>query len=205
MKAIVNKRKISFLAGIFVATICCLLQTAVAESAKARISVNWQLLENRPEGSFRAVLRLQNDQSASLENDWILYFNSAAKLSPESTLPDYKLTHINGDFYSLSPSPNAKPIAAGASHVIPYDGTPWAINFSDAPSGFYLVRDNAAGNPSEPELLPLEVSAFPEPSKLRRGSADVFPVVTAESRYRENESLTLLPARHPYQSRADAS
>jgi hexosaminidase len=190
----VNRRRIRFFAGLLTAIVIFSLHAALANRTNPPISLSWRLLENRPEGSFRAELRLTNSGNTALENDWILYFNSAAKLLPESVEPDFKLTHINGDFYSLSPTPSAKPLATGALHGIPYIGAPWAINFSDAPAGFYLVRKNATGNVAEPEPLPLEVAAFPDPSKLRRGSADIFPRATSESRYLENESLTLLPA-----------
>ena len=42
--------------------------------------------------------------------------------------------------------------------------------------------------------MPLNIEPFPAAAKLRRGAADLVPVVTAESRYLENETLTKLPA-----------
>jgi hypothetical protein len=64
---------------------------------------------------------------------------------------------------------------------------------TDAPSGCYFVPDNQAAQPITIPV-PVRIAPFPPAEKLRRGAADVVPVVTAESRYRANEGLRRLPA-----------
>ena len=158
------------------------------------ISVAWKLVENRPEGRFQAELKLHNDGAAALAGDWALYFNSQSKLLQDSVPADFELTHVNGDFYVLRPSPGSKPLEPGDSRTLKWEGEPWAINVSDAPSGFYLIRGARSERPTEPISVPIRVEQFPEAAKLRRGATDIVRVVTAESRYVENESLRKLPA-----------
>ena len=44
-----------------------------------------------------------------------------------------------------------------------------------------------------PIPISLQIEEFPAAELLKRGATDEVPVATAESRYRDNESLTLLP------------
>lgn len=162
--------------------------------ADGELSLSWRLIGNRPAGGYQAELTLHNQGTEALSDDWKIYFNSASRLLPESVSPEYLLTHINGDFYALSPGKRFAPISPGESAVIAWEGTPWAINISDAPSGFYLVRGDRSKRVGKPVSLPLRIEPFPAAEKLQRGAADIEPVCTPASRYHENESLTLLPS-----------
>ncbi|MEX0610715.1 MAG: family 20 glycosylhydrolase [Pirellulales bacterium] len=164
-----------------------------ARANDATISLSWRLIGNRPVGGYRAQLTLRNEGPEALAGDWALYFNSASRLLADSAPPEFSLTHINGDFYVLRPKTSATQIDRGDSRSIAWDGAPWAISISDAPAGFYLIREGPTACPSVPIAVPLRIEPFPAPEKLRRGAADIVPVVTAEARYAENESLTRLP------------
>ena len=72
-------------------------------------------------------------------------------------------------------------------------GEPWAINISDAPSGFYLLRSPADNSPKSAVPLQLKILPFPSANKLNRGADDRVQVVTAESRYSQNAGLRQLP------------
>jgi hexosaminidase len=161
--------------------------------AAEKVALSWRLIANQSEGGYQAELTISNNSAHALADDWTIYFNSASKLLSESVSPQFELTHINGDFYSLRPGEQYEDIRPGDSAIISWRGTPWAINVSDAPSGFYIVRDERFGGPASPVSLPLEIGPFPSGDKLRRGENDLVPAVTPESRYKENESLTLLP------------
>jgi hexosaminidase len=156
------------------------------------IGLAWRLVENRTENRFRSELTLTNRGAATLAGDWAIFFNSAAKLYADSVSPGFALTHVNGDFYALRPKAGSPPIVPGESRVIALEGGPWAIMKCDAPSGCYFVANEAAG--STPIPVTLEIAPFPEAHLLKRGADDAVPVVTAESRFLANESLTLLPA-----------
>lgn len=157
------------------------------------ISLEWRLIGNVAENRFRSQLKLTNGSSVPLAGGWALYFNSAARLFPDSVSPAVTLTHINGDFYVLRPSDGASSLPPGESQSIEYEGGPWAINVSDVPSGFYLVLNERSGRPSTPIDVPLKVGPFPAEESLRRGAEDVVPVTSAESRYLANAALNLLP------------
>jgi len=166
--------------------------TPIATAAEP-ISLSWRLIGNRPEGGYQAELTIRNDGTTPLADDWTIYFNSASRLLPASLSAGFELTHINGDFYSLGPGADYVPIPPRGSSAVAWEGSPWAINVSDAPSGFYMAPGKGVNRPAKPVSLPLRIERFPDADKLRRGAADLEPVVTAESRFRENESLKLLP------------
>jgi hexosaminidase len=163
-----------------------------AHAQKLPVSVSWRLIANRPDNRFEAELKLDGSTDIPLGDKWALYFNSASRIYPNSVAKDFSLTHINGDFFVLRPAPGTPPIAAQDSRTIRYDGGPWALNRSDAPSGFYFIADDTTAD-SAPIPIPLRIEDFPPSEMLKRGAADEVPVVTAESRYRENGQLTLLP------------
>ena len=177
--------------GLCVAAL--LLAAFEVGAVSAPIALRWRLVENRPENVYRAELTLRNDGTAPLGDGWTLFFNSPAKLASESVGKEYALTHINGDLFSLRPEEGYRPIAPGESRVISWQGAPWAISVSDAPSGFYLVRDDLSAA-AAPQSIPLVIEPFPHGEKLMRGAADMVPVVTAAGRFRSNEALTRLPA-----------
>jgi hexosaminidase len=164
-----------------------------AESGGGGISVSWELLENIPDGHFNCALTLHNKGVAALSGDWSLHFNSASKLELGSAKSDFVLSHINGDFYLLRPKNGTDPIEFGGKRVIALRGSPWAINVSDAPSGFYFVPSRQSTS-AGPIAVPIRLQPFPPAAKLRRGADDRLPVVTAETRYRENELLTKIPS-----------
>jgi hexosaminidase len=167
---------------------------ARAATNDSALVVSWRLIGNDDSGRYQCELKLTNAASDDLTSNWKLYFNSPAKLVSESISRGFELTHINGDFYVLRPLADSPPLKSGESHTIRWEGEPWAINVSDAPSGFYLVRNTDTERPTTPVAVPCSIGPFPEASKLNRGAADLVPVVTAESRYHANEHLELLPA-----------
>ncbi|HEX4415923.1 MAG TPA: family 20 glycosylhydrolase [Lacipirellulaceae bacterium] len=166
-----------------------------ARGATEKVSyfIEWKLIENDAKGGYDAELTLHNGGPAPLAGKWALFFNDSAKLLPDSVGDGVTLTHLNGDFYVLEPSESAKPIDSDASITTRVRGEPWAINISDAPSGFYLMRGGREGAPSEAIPMPVHVGPFPAADKMHRGASDRVPVVTAESRFLENQSLTKLP------------
>jgi hexosaminidase len=163
-------------------------------AAKSPVSLVWKLIENRSDNHFVADLVLQNDgQVPLLPTKWTLYFNSARKLTTDSVAKPFVLEHINGDFYRLRASEGSPPLAPASESTIQMTGTPWAINATDAPSGFYLILTDASGAEEPPISLPVQIGPYPDAKLIVRGEGDELPVATAASRYAENESLTLLP------------
>ena len=165
--------------------------TSAAETT-APLSLIWRLIENQPDGHFKAELVVQNDRQEPLVGDWSLYFNSDRRLLPESDSQPFVLEHVNGDLYRLRPTDPAQRWQAGEMRTLQSTGAPWAINVSDAPSGFYLISTDAAGKEQPPVSLPIQIASFPAAASIVRGGDDQLPVVTAASRFAENERLELL-------------
>ncbi|MGD9633601.1 MAG: family 20 glycosylhydrolase, partial [Pirellulales bacterium] len=182
----------------------CLLICLTAASATSRgaeqpadegpIEVTWQLLENVADGHFRAKLTLRNPSQTALAPRWKLYFNTAAETTLMKSDAPLRLSHINGDLYALATTKESQPLAPGEAWDVELRGAPWAINVSDAPNGFYLVRSDESGQELAPIVVPRTNGPFPEPVKVRRGGGDQVPVETAASRYAANAGLTELAA-----------
>jgi len=183
---------------------CCFLPCLIFTSATSRaaddatgdssIAVTWQLLENLPDGHYRAVLTLRNRSQARLAPPWTLYFNTAAETTLEKSDSPLRLSHVNGDLYALRTTNQSLSIAPDEAWELELRGAPWAINVSDAPSGFYLVRVDGRGRELTPEVVPRSIGQFPEARKIRRGGGDQVPVETAASRYAANARLRKLAA-----------
>jgi hexosaminidase len=186
-------RQLGLAAIIWCATTGYPTASEASRSGNCRISASWQLLGNHSDAYFDAELTLRNEGSSALSGDWALNFNSASKLERTPANSEFDLAHINGDFYVLRPKAGARPIRPTDDRRIALRGSPWAINVSDAPSGFYFVAIDEE-QAAEPVAVPLHVAPLPPADKLRRGAADRVPVVTAESRYRENRLLTKIAA-----------
>jgi hexosaminidase len=167
--------------------------TCGADPTQPPISLSWRLVDNLADNRFHAELTLTNEADAPLQGDWALYFNSALRLIPASVSGGFVLTHINGDFFVLRPDPAALPIRPRASRTIQWQGAPWALNVSDAPSGFYFVPDDHDAEQPITIPVPLLIGPFPDAAQLKRGTNDMVPVVTAESRFLANETLNLIP------------
>lgn len=159
----------------------------------APLSVRWQLTEDFSDNHFEASLTVHNDADEALEPPWTLYFNSSMRLVSKRVAHSWALQHINGDLYALRADKSCPPIGPGEELVTRLSGNPWAINISDAPSGFYLVRQDNAGGELPPVAVPMEVGPFPAAEKIHRGADDRAPVVTSASRYDANSKLIRLP------------
>jgi hexosaminidase len=165
---------------------------AYSQPGPSPISLEWRLIGNLPDNRYQAEITLKNVGARPLGVAWALYFNSGSRLYPDTLTGEFALTHINGDFFVLRPESSASSIGNGESRTIQWQGGPWAINITDAPSGFYFVPDDKVAEPIT-IAVPVGIGPFPGPEQLRRGASDAVPVVTPELRYQENESLKLLP------------
>ncbi|WP_209329701.1 family 20 glycosylhydrolase [Lunatimonas salinarum] len=160
------------------------------------IKIKWELVSNFLEesGQFEAKFVFHNEGSRDLgSNGWKLFFN----MSPRRILPYpdesiAKISHINGDWYEVSPGPDFE-LPAGGSLSFTYRGVEGVIKESDAPMGLYFVFYDGQGQ--EMEILPFDqftVSPFYRNEQLLRGHMDREDPASAQQRFVENENLTLL-------------
>lgn len=162
------------------------------------LALRWRVETNLiDDGSrFRSTLTLRNNGDTALEGTgWTLYFNFMRDIDPTTVTAPVDVTRINGDFYRLSPTDAFTPIAPDEQLRIRFDAIGSAIKWIDAPSGFYVVFSDGDGKTDPPAPIPnMSVAPFTRPVQKTRGPNDVWPVPTAASRYKENQSLQKRPA-----------
>lgn len=163
------------------------LQTEIESSP---IEITWEVVSNlEPENQFSATLTFKNNGEDALpDSGWALYFNSIRPPVNGSFGPELSVSHINGDFFKLEPTEEFEAIEPGESRSYPYHSMFFAIKETDAPDGFYFQFDDRIEEVSKVTVLP-----FTEEEQVKRSENDILEIPDAESRYRTNEDLTMLP------------
>ncbi|MCC5938316.1 MAG: carbohydate-binding domain-containing protein [Lunatimonas sp.] len=160
------------------------------------IRIEWELVSNFLEesGQFEAKFVFHNEGTRDLGNTgWKLFFN----MSPRMILPYpdervARISHINGDWYEISPGSDFA-LPAGGSVSFTYRGIEGVIKESDAPMGLYFVFYDTDGN--ELEVLAfdqLSVAPFHKKEQLLRGDMDFEEPASAMQRYADNEGLKVV-------------
>lgn len=160
------------------------------------IAITWGVVDHleKPD-SFLSELVIKNNGPESFGNEgWALYFNFIRLIKDESVPDAVRITHINGDFYKLEPTASFPILAPGDSIQLPFEASAWAVKVTDGPSGFYLVMEDANGDPQPSVIIKdYTIRPFVTPAQTMRNVNDNLMVPTPASRYAANEALTLLP------------
>ncbi|WP_158858524.1 family 20 glycosylhydrolase [Lunatibacter salilacus] len=151
-------------------------QTSSWEDQIDEIDISWELISNfvGEFGQFDAKITFENNSDRDLGNTgWKLFFNMSPRpILPYSEESIAKITHINGDWYSLTPGSSFK-LPKGESISITYRGSEGVIKETDAPMGLYFVFNDDQGE--EEEILPFSnftVIPFTREDQLLRGDMD---------------------------------
>ncbi len=160
------------------------------------LAVDWSVLRNyQAEQGFvsRCQLTVENrGQSALPAAGWSLYFNSPP-IREDSVQGAIRIRNINGDFFELSPTEGFVPLPAGKSRRFEFDTSYAIVSEASAAAGFYLVWRDGAGKESPPRPVAEEtIGPFQRAEQLLRSPQDKIPVPTPESRYQQNEAVSLL-------------
>jgi hexosaminidase len=129
-----------------------ILWPAKAQTAfnPANLHLKWQILQNTYQGKsqFLSALTLINqDKNSMPANGWKLYFNFVRLVVPASVTGAVQIEHLNGDLFCLSPKTDFKVLKPKDSLRIEFVAADWAVNFTDAPDGFYFINNNAPAQP----------------------------------------------------------
>ncbi|RKD12776.1 hypothetical protein BCY91_11020 [Pelobium manganitolerans] len=150
----------------------------------SKLKVSWQVTGvEEDEAKIHALLTIINQSTQTLPaSGWKLYLNYGRTVyhTPKTVVWE----SINGDLNRIIPQQRFVPLAPGEKVEIPYTASGRAINFRDAPGGFYLVWDN---NPTMG--FPLE-----EITVLPLNEAFYTKHLLPEDIYRRNLGITKLPA-----------
>ncbi len=151
--------------------------------------LHWKVGTNYLEDNrFRSDLVLINQSDKVLHNDWSLYFNFLRLADTESISPALKLTHINGNFYKLSPGEQYEPLQPGEELEFSFEAFGSAIKEMDAPDGAYFEF-------SDGTIVPVKivVGSFEREEQLNRSPQDEVPVPTPDIVFEQNSTLSKLP------------
>ena len=106
------------------------------------ISLTWQVVENQHAGKnqFLSTFTFENKKGVIPGSGWSVYFNMPRGINVETLTAPFQVQHMNGDLHRIYPKgttdfPKGKPV------TVSFAATEWAVNFTDAPSGPYLVLD----------------------------------------------------------------
>jgi len=174
--------------------------TTKSRPTGADLAIEWGVITNDygKGGTFLADLAIINNSEHSLTSKgWTMYFNyNACRAITYDSLPDFiEITHINGDFYKMTPTNKFLGLDKGEKVTIPIIGSAWSIKNTDVPAGFYFVFDDKGKN-SKPEASTFTLTpAYTSPEQLNKTKADNNVIPTASTRFEANTNLSLLPSQ----------
>lgn len=175
----------------------CSREQKIALPQSSDLEVKWELVANMYKGKNQALaaFTIFNHSKMTLGNSgWEMFFS---QMPPTPLIDDSvraaKVVHINGDWFKLVPNKNFR-LMPGDSIRIAYCGTGFMIKKTDAALGMYFVFYDPNGK--ELAIVPVgkqTIAPFTRPEQLKRTLADEVQVPTPETRYNENQQLSLLP------------
>lgn len=161
----------------------------------SRIKVSWEVVENNHQGKaeFLSAFTIVNKgKTAFPAKGWQLYFNFVRSIKEGVTTGGVTAAHVNGDLYKISPADDSKSIAPGDSLRIEMVAEAWAVNFTDAPDGLYLVWDKEPAKGYR--LAPLEIRPSTQPKQYLRFPGDKTALTTPADVYAQNRNIKDIPA-----------
>ena len=159
------------------------------------IEVSWELVSNLdPKGPHARFTFFNPTQGTFSSSDWTLYFNQANVMPKANGSKEGKVTHINGDWFKLTPAEGLFSLQPGDSLVVDYYYHDAMIKLTDAPMGLYYVQQEGEGDQRIVEPIHYQVLPFSRPEQIHRSESDFAPIPTPERIYMDNIMIKDLPA-----------
>ncbi|ACY14028.1 family 20 glycosylhydrolase [Haliangium ochraceum] len=172
------------------------LRYELLETHGAQAGVDCKALAGDYASCHTARLVLSNRGEEALPSGgWTLYFHSIRRvLSVEGE--DFTISHINGDLHALRPTASFAGFAAGEALNVAFVAEYWTLYQSDFMPRYYLSADgldsriiaNTDSDDSDAYAAPITGE------NRKRTPQDNNVFATAQTRYDDNASLTLLAA-----------
>lgn len=182
----------------FMILISCNAQVTVMETEPSSIGVSWKLVSNFAGSGNKMAAKFifTNKSKVGLRDSaWAIFFN----VSPRTILPNdhqepASITHINGDWYKLTPNKGFS-LLPGDTLEVNYLTEESVIKETDAPLGVYIVYYEPDGKEKRiVELGDATVVPFTDKEQLLRASADKEPIQSTELDYQKNLSMHAVSA-----------
>ncbi|HWD87206.1 MAG TPA: family 20 glycosylhydrolase [Mucilaginibacter sp.] len=109
------------------------------------LSIVWEPVKNdspKPGQSLNAITITNHGKTNLPASGWKLYFNSARNVLDATPTNNAKISFINGDLFSLTPTAGFTELKPGQSERIEFIDDDLVVNITDGPEGFYLVWDD---------------------------------------------------------------
>ncbi len=192
------KFKIKFLGILALLAFACTRSGEEKANTTTPIHISWKLISNfaGPNSTFEARFRIRNESDKELnDQNWALFFSMQPRaILPVKTSQPAVLTHINGDWYKMSPE-NGFKLAPGESIDINYWGIEGIIKEVDAPLGVYFVFYDDKGEEKEiAQVTDYVIEEFTAREQLLRGETDKLEPFSPALVYRQNEGMHEVPA-----------
>jgi hexosaminidase len=158
-----------------------------------RLKVYWEVNENhyQNQAQFLSTFTIVNKNSKPFPvQGWKLYFNFVRSVTPGQLSGGVTVKHINGDLFEITPDERFKGIAPGDSLKIGLVADAWAVNFTDAPDGLFLVFNDG----KTASLNDYTIRPSTEPKQYLRFPGDKSALITAADIYHQNEAITNVDA-----------
>lgn len=173
---------------------CCYTNAQTKKKSRqtnmSNIDISWQIEENGLNGKLQSLtsLAFTNKNKQTLPaSGWVIYFNFARVMVPGSASGgNVQIERINGDLYKIYPAQNFQPLASGKSFKVSFVSGDWVVNYTDAPSGFYIVWN---GSDKGFSLNAVKPTPSTQPKQYLRFAGDKVGLITAADIYKKNEAI----------------
>jgi hexosaminidase len=160
------------------------------------LKIDWQPVTNHylQPGRFLATITLTNtDAVAHLpQNGWRIFYNGFKDAADKNMGHGIQSYRLHGDLFCLEPTTEFKGLKPSEKIELQCIGDGWVYNVSDAPTGFYLVWDNAPAKAFN--IANVTVHAPTNLAKLNRWPDGKPEQVTPQSVFEANKGITDLDA-----------
>ena len=158
------------------------------------LSISWEVITNsyKNQSNFQSAFVIKNKGKVPLPaNGWKIYFNLVRSVDASSVSGGVSISHVNGDLFIMSPTPQFKSIAPNDSFRIEFVSGDWVVNFTDAPLGIYWVWDKDSDKGIALENYSIKPST--EPRQYLRTPDDKVGLITSEILYNQNKNARDIP------------
>jgi len=171
-----------------------LAQSKKASFNPASLALTWGVIENNHNGETASLteLVLTNKGRQPLpKSGWKIYFNFVRDIREEGVTGNVEIRQVNGDLFYIAPKADFKGLSANKSIKIDFVSSDWVVNFTDAPSGFYLVWD---GTNNGVAISNLAILPSTQPKQVLRFNGDKIGLITPADLYAQNKNSVDIPA-----------
>ena len=158
------------------------------------LSLTWGVIENNHNGemaSFNELALTNKGRQALPDTGWKIYFNFVRDIREEGVTGNVEIGRSMGIFSISRRKRSSKSLGADKSIKIDFVSSDWVVNFTDAPSGFYLVWDGPAAPRSHQQSYH---TAFYAPKQVLAIYGDKVGLITPANLYAQNKTTTDLAA-----------